>query len=118
MEGDDYPPSLQRLSIGRLPKLVALPLWLKGSANTLNFLTIFDFHNLVVLPEWLSDLNSLQKLMIRYCPRLSSLPEGVAHLTTLRELEIVRCPNLRRSCERNVGKDWPKIAHIPLVKLI
>ena len=56
--------------------------------------------------------------MIWYCPRLSSLPEGVAHLTTLRELEIVRCPNLRRSCERNVGKDWPKIAHIPLVKLI
>ena len=118
MEGDDYPTSLRRLGIGRLPKLVALPLWLKGSANTLNFLTIFDFHNLVVLPEWLSDLNSLQKLMIRYCPRLSSLPEGVAHLTTLRELEIVRCPNLRRSCEQNVGKDWPKIAHIPLVKLI
>uniref|UniRef100_A0A7N2M2V1 Disease resistance protein RGA3 n=1 Tax=Quercus lobata TaxID=97700 RepID=A0A7N2M2V1_QUELO len=118
MEGDDYPPSLQRLGIGRLPKLVALPLWLKGSANTLNFLTIFDCHNLVVLPEWLSDLNSLQKLMIRYCPRLSSLPEGVTHLTSLRELEIVRCPNLRRSCERNVGKDWPKIAHIPLVKLI
>ena len=50
MEGDDYPTSLRRLSIGRLPKLVALPLWLKGSANTLNFLTIFDCHNLVVLP--------------------------------------------------------------------
>ena len=35
MEGDDYPTRLQTLYIWKLPQLVSLPKWLKGSTNTL-----------------------------------------------------------------------------------
>ncbi|XP_030949503.1 putative disease resistance protein RGA3 [Quercus lobata] len=109
MERDDYPTSLQTLHIGGLPQLVSLPQGLKGSADTLQFLSIFDCKYLGVLPEWLPDLSSLRKLEIWRCQKLSSLPEGMDRLTALRELEIVRCPELRRDYEREVGKDWGKM---------
>ncbi|XP_075639512.1 putative disease resistance protein RGA1 [Castanea sativa] len=109
MEGDDYPMRLRELTISGLPQLVSLPQWLKGSANTLQFLLIFGCENLAVLPEWLSDLSSLCKLQIHSCRKLSSLPEGMDRLTALRELQIVDCPELRRNCEREVGKDWGKM---------
>ncbi|KAM4091814.1 hypothetical protein ACJW30_09G164200 [Castanea mollissima] len=109
MEGDDYPMRLRELTISGLPQLVSLPQWLKGSANTLQFLLIFGCENLSVLPEWLSDLSSLCKLQINSCRKLSSLPEGMDRLIALRELHIVDCPELRRNCEREVGKDWGKM---------
>ena len=67
MEMDDYPTSLQTLNIGGLPQLVSWPQWLKGSADTLQFLSIFSCENLAVLPEWLPDLSSLRKLEIWDC---------------------------------------------------
>nr|XP_023914958.1 putative disease resistance protein RGA3 [Quercus suber]XP_023914959.1 putative disease resistance protein RGA3 [Quercus suber] len=109
MEGDDYPMRLRELFVRRLPQLESLPKWLKGSANTLQFLRITDCENLAVLPEWLSDLSSLRKLQISDCRKLSSLPEAMDQLTALRELEIAYCPELRRNCEQEVGKDWGKM---------
>ncbi|KAM3691032.1 hypothetical protein ACJW31_09G164900 [Castanea mollissima] len=106
MESDDYPTSLHTLHIGGLPQLVSLPQGLKGSADTLQFLSIFSYENLGVLPEWLPDLSSLRTLQISGCPKLSSLPEGMDRLTALRELEISECPGLRRDYEREVSKDW------------
>ena len=105
MEWDDYPTSLQTLYIGELPQLVSLPQGLKGSANTLQFLSIFECENLGVLPEWLPDLSSLRMLKIMRCRKLSSLPEGMDRLTALRELRISGCPELRRDYEREVSKD-------------
>ncbi|KAL4607726.1 hypothetical protein ACB092_09G195800 [Castanea dentata] len=99
MERDDYPTSLHTLRIGGLPQLVSLPQGLKGSADTLQLLSIFDCKNLGVLPEWLPDLSSLRTLLILSCPKLSSLPEGMDRLTALRELEILGCPELRRDYE-------------------
>nr|POF07478.1 dna repair protein reca like 2, mitochondrial [Quercus suber] len=46
MEGDDYPMRLRELFVRRLPQLESLPKWLKGSANTLQFLRITDCENL------------------------------------------------------------------------
>ncbi|XP_050245666.1 putative disease resistance protein RGA1 isoform X4 [Quercus robur] len=111
MERDhDYPTSLQTLYIGGLPRLVSLPQGLKGSADTLQYLCIFDCKNLGVLPEWLPDLSSLRKLVVLSCQKLSSLPEGMDRLTALRELTIYNCPELRRDYEqRSVGKDWGKM---------
>ncbi|KAM3691022.1 hypothetical protein ACB094_09G163100 [Castanea mollissima] len=108
MEGDDYPTRLRTLHIWKLPQLVSLPQWLKGSADTLQFLCIWFCENLGVLPEWLPDLSSLHTLKILRCPKLSSLPEGMDRLTALRELEISECPELRRDYEREVSKDWGK----------
>ena len=109
MEWDDYPTSLQTLYIWALPQLVSLPQWLKGFADTLQFLSICVCKNLGVLPEWLPDLSSLRKLQIINCDKLSSLPEGMDRLTALRELMICGCPELRRDYEREVSKDWGKM---------
>ncbi|XP_075639509.1 putative disease resistance protein RGA1 [Castanea sativa] len=109
MEGDDYPTRLRTLNIWGLPQLVSLPQWLKGSANTLQFLDISSCIYLGVLPEWLPDLSSLRELEIWNCPKLSSLPEGMDRLTALRELKIWHCPGLRRDYEREVSKDWGKM---------
>ena len=88
---------------------MSLPQWLKGFANTLQFLDIYGCENLAVFPEWLPDLYSLRKLQIRRCRKLSSLSEGMDRFTALRELKIVGCPELRRDYEREVGKDWGKM---------
>ena len=117
MEGEDYPTSLRSLTIGKLPQLMALPQWFMGSANTLQLLIIYDCENLVALPEWLSNLFSLEKLVIAGCEKLSSLPEGMQRLTALKELEIEYCPELSRNCKRDIGKEWHKIAHVPLVRI-
>ena len=116
VEGDDYLTRLRELTICGLPKLVSLPQWLKGFANTLQYLNITKCENLAVLPEWLPDLSSLLKLEILSCSKskLSSLPKGMDRLTALRELEIEGCPELRRNCEREVGKDWGKMVKFTL----
>jgi Leucine-rich repeat (LRR) protein len=117
MEGEDYPTRLRSLTIGKLPQLMALPQWFMGSANTLQLLIIYDCENLVALPEWLSNIYSLEKLVIAGCEKLSSLPEGMHHLGALKELEIEHCPELSRNCKRDIGNDWHKIAHVPCVNI-
>ena len=117
MEVEDYPTSLRSFHIGFLPKLVALPRWLRQSATTLQFSWIHRCENLAALPEWLPNLTSLQKLQIVQCRKLSSLPEGMGCLTALRELGIDNCGELSKNCEREVGVEWPKIKHIPQIDI-
>ncbi|CBI17732.3 unnamed protein product, partial [Vitis vinifera] len=94
----------------------------------------------VELPTILLKLTSLRKLVIKECQSLSSLPEmGLPPmLETLRIendcvklksfpkqglpaslsiLEIHRCPVLKKRCQRDKGKEWRKIAHIPRIKM-
>ena len=118
MNGTDYPTRLRSLVIGKLSQLVALPQWFTESANTLQFVHFYHCLNLEVLPDWLPDFSSLQKLQIWSCSKLSSLPLGIPRLTALSELEIRECPELSRHCEREVGKYWGEIAHIPLVHIV
>uniref|UniRef100_A0A2N9IBE3 Rx N-terminal domain-containing protein n=1 Tax=Fagus sylvatica TaxID=28930 RepID=A0A2N9IBE3_FAGSY len=106
--------SLKKLYLKRLQKVVVLPQWLQGSANTLQHLKIEDCDNFAAFPEWLPSLTSLQTLKITNCPKLSSLPEGMQHITTLRELRIEGCPELSRKCRQ---EDRLKIAHVPHIHL-
>ncbi|KAM3738942.1 hypothetical protein ACB098_09G167800 [Castanea mollissima] len=116
MEGVDYPTRLRTLYISKLPQSVTLPQWLIQFVSTLQFIYIYNCKNLEELPKWLPNLSSLRKLLIWGCPKLSSLPDDMDRLTALRELEIGFCYELRRNYEREVGKDWAKIAHNPQVK--
>ncbi|XP_021805772.1 putative disease resistance protein RGA1 [Prunus avium] len=109
------PLKLQKLLIGQLPRMVAMPEWLQGVANTLQFLDIEECENLEALPEWLASFTSLTKLIILGCQKLSSLPEGMRSLISLRELVIDDNPKLERRCQRDIGEDWPKISHVPHV---
>ncbi|XP_021803429.1 putative disease resistance protein RGA4 [Prunus avium] len=109
------PLRLHKLDIFNLPRMVALPEWLQGAANTLQLLAIHECENLEALPEWLASFTSLRKLVLDSCPKLSSLPEGMRSLTSLRELVIDDCLELERRCQRDIGEDWPKISHVPHV---
>uniref|UniRef100_A0A2N9FZQ4 Disease resistance N-terminal domain-containing protein n=1 Tax=Fagus sylvatica TaxID=28930 RepID=A0A2N9FZQ4_FAGSY len=118
MEGEDYPTRLRSFRILFLSKLVALPHWLIQSATTLQFLQIgWVCGTWRHYQEWLPNLTSLQNLKILSCRKLSSLPKRMGHLTALRELKIVGCRELNKNCEREVGVEWPKIKHIPQIKI-
>ncbi|GMN73403.1 hypothetical protein TIFTF001_055719 [Ficus carica] len=60
---------------------------------------------------------SLQALGIGECPKLSSLPEGMQPLTSLTHLAIWDCKTLEERCKREVGEDWPMIAHVPNLEI-
>ncbi|XP_044508411.1 disease resistance protein RGA2-like isoform X1 [Mangifera indica] len=108
-------PPLRLLEIGNLPQLVKLPQWLlRCSTNTLQTLRIGNCSNLKALPE---SMQKLQALRVWNCPELSSLPKDINHLIALRELIIEDCRQLTERCKPEAGEDWPKIAHIPNIKL-
>ncbi|CAN6576059.1 unnamed protein product [Malus baccata var. baccata] len=86
------PMRLRRLVITGVPRMVALPEWLQGAANTLRVLCIWGCENLDALPEWLTSFTSLRILDLRVCPKLVSLPEGMHRL----EVKIEDCPQLKR----------------------
>ncbi|XP_008240990.1 PREDICTED: putative disease resistance protein RGA4 [Prunus mume] len=118
LENKNYqgtPLRLQNLHIIDVPRMVALPKWFQGAADTLQLLCIGNCENLEALPEWLASFTSLTKLILASCHKLSSLPEGMRSLISLRELEIQNCPELERRCQRDIGEDWPKISHVPHV---
>ncbi|XP_022747725.1 putative disease resistance RPP13-like protein 1 [Durio zibethinus] len=82
---------------------------------TLNHISISLFKNLRKLSsKGFQDLSSLQYLWILNCPKLKSLPKKEV-LPSLLNLQISGCPTLKKRCERDKGKCWSNIAHIPCV---
>ncbi|KAG5592460.1 hypothetical protein H5410_042974 [Solanum commersonii] len=67
--------------------------------------------------EGAKGLTSLTLLSVYDCEMLKCLPEGLQHLTALTSLTIMMCPTLIKRCEKGIGEDWHKIAHIPYLDL-
>lgn len=83
--------------------------------TTLTRLVVALCPEMVTLPFGIQNLHSLQSLVIWNCPRLQSLPAGIMETKNLQALRIVYCPELAKRCEKEIGEDWNKIAHIPNV---
>ena len=86
--------------------------------TTLSGLSISRFQNVESLAFLsLQRLNSLKRLDVSECPKLRSFLPKEGFSDMLSELSITHCPLLIQRCSKGKGKDWPKIDHIPYVKL-
>ncbi|GLT60213.1 hypothetical protein SLA2020_329890 [Shorea laevis] len=110
--------SLEKLSLDDWRKLTQLPHQIQH-LTALRELKIQRFRKLDALPEWLGNLSSLESLTIEDCKNLKCLPsaEAIRRLTKLKMLEIGFCPRLEESCAKETGVEWPKISHIPYVRI-
>ncbi|XVF83320.1 hypothetical protein PTKIN_Ptkin16aG0477500 [Pterospermum kingtungense] len=83
--------------------------------SSLTSLRIFRLPNLKVLDDkGFQHLTSLRRLYIEQCPKLQSMPSK-SLLASLSHLRIWDCPLLEKGCEKEKGKDWPNISHIPVI---
>jgi hypothetical protein len=73
----------------------------------------------LALPEQFlqGSTKSLQTFIIKDCPNIREMPDCIGNLKKLQNLEIIDCPRLSERCRSGTGKDWPKIAHIPKIKV-
>ncbi|XP_049376706.1 putative disease resistance protein RGA1 isoform X2 [Solanum stenotomum] len=107
--------NLKYLNISKFKNLKELPTSL-ASLNALKHLDIIRCDALESLPEeGVRGLTSLTQLSIVHCEMLQCLPEGLQHLTALTNLSVMGCSTLAKRCEKGIGEDWYKIAHIPHV---
>ncbi|KAF3663797.1 putative oxidation resistance protein 1-like isoform X1 [Capsicum annuum] len=112
------PGNLSTLTLFGLDKLMSLPLWLRHFLASLKSIDIMSCAKFTTIPEWIGDLIALNRLAIIGSPMLTSLPEGMRSLTALQRLNISWCSSiLKQRCKKEVGEDWPKIAHIPSVDI-
>ncbi|XP_024187857.1 putative disease resistance protein RGA3 isoform X2 [Rosa chinensis] len=111
-------PQLESLSIWGWRKLKSLPEQIQHLPS-LRHLEIRSFGGVQAIPEWLGNLASLEDLTIRSCSSLKYLPpvEAMQRLTKLKEINISNCPRLEERCTEESGSEWPKIRHIPLIKI-
>ncbi|KAK9050740.1 hypothetical protein SSX86_030290 [Deinandra increscens subsp. villosa] len=118
--------------LGRLPNLRVIVLWnmhslksfhedeenMIGDATNmflcLQELRIYDCLNLVSLP---SDLPKLKVLKLINCDNLVSLPDEIQSFKHMEILVINTCRHLNKRYEKETGVDWPKISHIPDIRI-
>ena len=105
---------LQTLDLEKINDLESLPEEGLQNLVSLRQLSIDRCDGLVSLP-WIGSLTSLQTLDIEKCEGLTSLPQEFCNLISLKELRITDCPILGQRCKRQIGEDWPIIAHVPIV---
>ncbi|XP_022761326.1 putative disease resistance protein RGA3 [Durio zibethinus] len=101
--------SLKDLHLIGWRKLKSLPHQLQ-QLTALKVLAIEWFHGLEALPEWLSNLSSLEELGIISCDNLMHLPslEVLPSLT----VQTSRCPRLKKKCTEMSNLQGSKISHI------
>ncbi|GKV17367.1 hypothetical protein SLEP1_g27881 [Rubroshorea leprosula] len=110
--------SLEELRLYGWAKLTQLPHQIQH-LTALRHLSIWDFHGVKALPEWLGNLSSLQDLCIKYCENLEHLPsaESIRRLSELKFLEISECLVLETRCRKESNSEWYKISHIPTLRI-
>jgi hypothetical protein len=111
---DEFDPFLRFLRDLRIQDCLNLTTFPEriSELTSLQRLAIIRCPNLTSLPDGMHGLTSLQSLEIIGCPNLTSLPDGMHGLSSLQKLRIAGCPNLEKKCEKGIGEDWPKIAHV------
>ncbi|KAJ4718812.1 Disease resistance protein [Melia azedarach] len=77
------------------------------------------------LEEWDFEITGNGEIMPRlstlkffYCPRLKALPDHLLQKPTLRDLLISECSILEQRYNKETGKEWSKISHIPQISLM
>ncbi|OAY57569.1 putative disease resistance RPP13-like protein 1 [Manihot esculenta] len=112
--------SLRSLCIeGGCPDVVSFPNDEIGMVlpSSLVDLAIKDVPNLKYLStSGFQNLAMLQVLCLRNCPKLVFFPKRGLPLS-LMQLYIFDCPLLKQRCQKDKGKEWSKIAHIPRVQI-
>uniref|UniRef100_A0A0R0KL69 Disease resistance RPP13-like protein 1 n=1 Tax=Glycine max TaxID=3847 RepID=A0A0R0KL69_SOYBN len=84
---------------------------------SLTSLYLFKFSNLEMLDcTGLLHLTSLQELTMRGCPLLENMA-GERLPDSLIKLTIWECPLLEKRCRMKHPQIWPKISHIPGIKV-
>jgi hypothetical protein len=110
--------SLEVLEIWYCGRLNCLPMDGLCGLSSLRRLFVICCDKFTSLSEGVRHLTALEDLCLKRCPELNSLPQSIQHLTSLQSLVIYDCPNLKKRCEKDLGEDWPKIAHIPNITII
>jgi hypothetical protein len=109
--------SLEVLHIRWCGRLNCLPMDGLCGLSSLSQLWIENCDKFTSLSEGVRHLTALEDLELVGCPELNSLPESIQHLTSLQYLSIWGCPNLKKRYKKDLGEDWPKIAHIPHISI-
>lgn len=115
--GLEYLSKLENLMVENCDELWNFPVSMKFLVM-LKRLKVMDCNNFEALPEWIEDLATLESLELICCPKLVHLPEGLQSLTALGEIIITNCSEvLKERCQKDTGKDWFKIHHIPNISI-
>ncbi|GKV52618.1 hypothetical protein SLEP1_g59194 [Rubroshorea leprosula] len=112
---EEYPTQLEEFSLIGWEKLENLSCQIQH-LTVLRKLSLWDFHGIEALPDWLGNLSSLQSLDIKFCESLRYV-KAIRHLSNLKRLGIWSCPELRGRCAKESGSEWNNISHIPDISI-